>query len=214
MSQRFDNLESMEHGKANNHCVRKGTTAEIAALTNVKEGDVIANITTKKLLVNVGTDTEPVFTDSFVPIGVIRLWAGSIDSIPSGWLRCNGAQNLIATYPDLHTVVGDKFGDADDLKFRVPDFETDSRFAIGANDDTEVGEKGGESEHVLTVDEMAAHSHTAVRFDNSIQTELGIHTIQSFNNYFVSTGTVGGNQAHENIPPYVGMIFIIKARRN
>lgn len=53
----------------------------------------------------IGTNTTQLATTAFVqaaiPSGVIMLWSGSIASIPSGWLLCNGSSGT----PDLR----DKF---------------------------------------------------------------------------------------------------------
>lgn len=43
-------------------------------------------------------------------IGDIRMWAGAIADIPSGWLFCNGATVNIQDYPDLAEAIGGQFG--------------------------------------------------------------------------------------------------------
>lgn len=54
-----------------------------------------------------------------VPVGIISPYAGS--SAPTGWLFCNGASLLRASYPALFAVLSTTYGAADGTHFNVPD---------------------------------------------------------------------------------------------
>lgn len=59
----------------------------------------------------------------FEPItpGVCVLWTGTAGSIPSGWLRCNGAAVSRSVYARLFAVTGTTFGVGDgSTTFNVP----------------------------------------------------------------------------------------------
>jgi len=91
-----------------------------------------------------GTNTTQIATTAFVlangvPSGAIMLWSGSIASIPSGWLLCNGSSGT----PDLR-----------------------SRFVVGAGTTYAVAATGGSADatlvshtHTATVTDPG-HFHT------------------------------------------------------
>ncbi len=41
------------------------------------------------------------------------------DSIPEGWLECDGSSRSTKTYKDLHDVIGDRYGKGED-SFKLP----------------------------------------------------------------------------------------------
>lgn len=80
------------------------------------------------------------------------------------------------------------------------------RFLLLAGDNYSAGDIGGESEHVLTINEMPSHNHTMLFTFAGSGSGTGIP-------YSGSTSIVGGdaapcqhtggNQAHNNMPPYI-----------
>jgi microcystin-dependent protein len=68
-----------------------------------------------------------------VPSGFIGLWSGSVASIPSGWVLCNGSNST----PDLRNF-----------------------FIVGAGDAYAVGATGGANTVALSAAELAAHTHS------------------------------------------------------
>lgn len=91
--------------------------------------------------------------------GLIAMWPS--DSIPDGWLLCDGSSLLRATYPDLYAAIGTTFGSADGTHFNVPNLK--GRVAVGKDgSQTEfdaMGETGGAKTHTLTSAEMPSHTH-------------------------------------------------------
>lgn len=80
---------------------------------------------------------------------------------PTGWLLCDGASYLRATYPALFSIIGTTFGAADGTHFSVPDLR--DRFPIGkgvAVASDALGETGGVTAVTLTAAESGLQSHT------------------------------------------------------
>jgi microcystin-dependent protein len=73
------------------------------------------------------------FVRSIIPAGVILMWSGSVASIPSGWLLCNGSSGT----PDLR-----------------------DRFIVGAGSSYAVGATGGSATNTLTTSELPSHTHS------------------------------------------------------
>ena len=89
------------------------------------------------------------------------------------------------------------------------------RMLIGASEDFPIGSEGGEKEHVLNVNEMPRHSHnikTNGRFTvanimgngmSGIPSEKpGWGSYRPAHWYELWNEESGGNQAHNNMPPY------------
>lgn len=80
------------------------------------------------------------------------------------------------------------------------------RFLLGAGDTYAEGATGGEATHILTINEMPSHYHGA---GNGGQFTVYNGTIGLANGSYYSrgnqanTGSVGGGQAHNNLPPYL-----------
>ncbi|MDE3185291.1 MAG: hypothetical protein KGM16_17905 [Bacteroidota bacterium] len=118
-----------------------------------------------------------------VPKGIISMWSGAIVDIPWGYALCDGTNGT----PNLS-----------------------GRFIVGYNatdtDYNAIGKSGGEKQHILTIAEMPAHTHTqtGIAAANSGTSGTGA------NNGTSNTGSTGGGLAHENRPPYYTLAYIIK----
>lgn len=72
----------------------------------------------------------------------------------------------------------------------------------------EIGKKGGEKEHVLTIDEMPSHRHKqALIGSNQAPDGAAYNWVNSNNNRYLYEGddlaiASGGGQAHNNLQPY------------
>ena len=50
-----------------------------------------------------------------------------VDTVPTGWLKCDGASKLRATYPGLYSVIANKYGTpASVTEFYLPNLYTTS----------------------------------------------------------------------------------------
>lgn len=143
-----------------------------------------------------------------LPKGAIIMWSG--EKAPDGWAICNGEYN--ETYG----------GNLPDLR---------GRFIVGVgksnNGDTTYALKatGGKEKVQLSQDEMPRHKH-ALRWENKFHDNSKDEGKQGWtaNNKFTgvyatnrdggsgsdAVENTGGNQAHENRPPYYALYYIMK----
>jgi len=119
-----------------------------------------------------------------IPSGGIIMWSGAINAIPSGWALCDGQNNT----PDLR-----------------------DRFVVGAGDSYSVNATGGANTVTLTVDEMPSHTHLTANSQTgtAVDYPTGAGFMVTGNNGNTSSST-GGNQPHENRPPYYALAYIMK----
>ena len=101
------------------------------------------------------------------PPGTVLAYAG--ESVPAGYLECNGRELKKADYPELFAAIGNVYGGIPGATFNLPDCQ--SRTVVGAGqgsgDDDEgrtftdraLGSRFGEEKHHLTVEELPTHSH-------------------------------------------------------
>jgi microcystin-dependent protein len=132
--------------------------------------------------------------------GDIKIGAGTQTE---SWLLCDGGEYPIATYEALYSAIGDAFGETASGWFKVPDLR--DKFILGAGGDASTGDTGGESEHTLTVDEIPAHTHTytAATLSAGLIGEIPASVAEP--NPFSNTGSTGGGEAHNNMPPYLAL---------
>lgn len=80
------------------------------------------------------------------------------------------------------------------------------RFLLAAGDAYTSGSTGGEAQHTLTVDEMPAHSHlTGIQSNACGYIDGGSSAVVHFDPSGRSTANSGGNQPHNNMPPYLAV---------
>lgn len=140
-----------------------------------------------------------------VPVGTIVAYPTI--NLPEGWLPCDGRQISQAQFPNLFALIG----------ATVPDLR--SRFIIGAGQGPGLGSygmrtTGGEERHKLDASEMPAHSHNMGIGGGNRSASPGPGNSEGYtsNNtvYVAYTTTAGGDQPHNNIPPYYALIYMIK----
>ena len=148
------------------------------------------------------------------PVGSITMYGGS--SAPNGWLYCNGQEVSRTIQSNLFNAIGITFGNGDgSTTFNLPDLR--DRFPLGDNSiggadagrvsnfSTDVGDSGGEDEHQLTIDEMPSHDHSFLAPSGAGSAADGASGSSTRR-----TGETGGDQAHNNMPPFLAVSFIIK----
>ena len=127
-----------------------------------------------------------------ISTGMIIMWSGSVATIPTGWVLCDGNNST----PDLRDkfIVGAKQDDGGIAKSNVKG---------------SLLQTGGAHEHTLAESEMPSHTHSYTR--NSNGPGAGEVTgLLSFNPTSPTTGATGGDGAHENCPPFYALAYIMK----
>tara|TARA_B110000879_G_scaffold55022_1_gene77743 strand:+ start:64 stop:804 length:741 start_codon:yes stop_codon:yes gene_type:complete len=156
-----------------------------------------------------------------IPSGGIIMWSGSVGSIPTGWVLCNGSNGS----PDLR-----------------------NRFVVGAGSTYAVNDTGGTDSVSLSTANLPAHSHsfsgsgttntegnhthgsvaqphpsdtgrdgdsgsgsTGLNYSNRLGNSTGAagshsHTVSISG----TTGNQGSGSSHENRPPYYALAYIFK----
>lgn len=154
-----------------------------------------------------------------LPVGTII--PNLFQSFPPNWLVCGGQTLLRVDWPELYAVIHNVFIiDAD--HFFVPNLR--GRFPMVAGTGTGlttryIGQQGGEEQHTLNVGEMPAHEHysgTSITFSDVLTPPAAgawrYVAAQSGVGWSVAyEATRGGDQPHENMPPFAVIQYSIIA---
>jgi microcystin-dependent protein len=172
-----------------------------------------------------GTNTTQLATTAFVlansvPTGVINMWGTG--TAPTGYLLCAGAAVSRSTYAALFAVIGTTFGVGDgSTTFNLPNYT--NRMPYG----TTVAATGGSADAIVV-----SHTHTATSTDSGhshVQAATipnsgidgspystgnagfgGISTQSATANITTTVNSTGSSGTNANLPPYLGINFIIK----
>lgn len=129
---------------------------------------------------------------------------------PDNMLPCDGTTYNRVDYPNLYAVLDNAFIlDAD--TFKTPDLE--NRTIVGSGDLYTVGQLFGEAEHTLIIDEMPSHQHSGI--PEFIDTAAGLEVALASEEVpliSANTGFTGGDGAHNNIQPSLGLRYGIVAQ--
>ncbi len=157
--------------------------------------------TTAAPTVSASDDSTKIATTAFVrdivPTGVIVMWSGSVATIPSGWLLCDGTNST----PDLR-----------------------NRFIVGAGSTYSVAGTGGSADaivvshtHTLT-DPGHAHSYNRDALDlldGGPFTRRSGTGADANNTSTATTGitiaSTGSSGTNANLPPYYALAYIMKS---
>jgi len=142
-------------------------------------------------------------------VGTLVLYFG--DTPPQGTLECNGAELLIADYPQLAahllTIPGDPFeaNPESDEYFFLPDYRGMVMMGAGnSGSGANGGNQGliqGEVSHTLSTGEIPSHNHT-----EGVVGITGVFVAPGEVPAIVAgassvTGSTGGGDAHNNLQP-------------
>jgi microcystin-dependent protein len=155
-----------------------------------------------------------------IPAGLVSIWPSN--TIPLGWLLCDGTGYATATYPALFAAIGTTYGSSGG--FQVPDMRTFVPYYTGTLNAT-----GGTSTETLTAAQsgLVAHVHKYQDFyHNSQYTNVtdsgsGVSGIRNAASALETSSElvigstaylngVGASAAHTNLQPYLLINFIIK----
>jgi len=146
---------------------------------------------------------------------------------PKGWALTDGQLLPINQNQALFSLLGTTFGGDGRVNFGLPDLRSRTPIHVGSGHN--LGERGGEQAHTLSIAEVPTHVHVAVGSSAGASTVAPAgNTLakgQASNgnpiNYYDTTATnlaamnagtvanVGGNQAHLNLQPFLTLSFCI-----
>lgn len=170
---------------------------------------------------------------SNIPVGAILIYGSATP--PADHLLCDGSEVSRSTYSDLFTVLGVTFGAGNGTTtFNLPDLKGRAPMGVGTGSSLTaraMGDKTGTETHALITSEMPSHTHSVTdpghthtssfiaaatvvgphitRSSGAATTERTINT--STDTTGVTIADTGGDDAHENMAPYLVCPFIIRA---
>lgn len=149
---------------------------------------------------------------------------------PFGWALCDGQLLAISQNPALFSLLGTYYGGNGTSTFALPNLQGSAPMnqgnGLGLTPRT-LGEVGGETGVTLLVTEMPAHTHTAknavasntgtpgptVTFGGGGRGKEPAYAPASTQNAALllprAVSLTGGNQPHNNMPPYLTLNFVI-----
>lgn len=158
----------------------------------------------------------------------IRIFAGNF--APTGWALCNGQILPISQNTALFSLLGTNFGGNGTSTFGLPNLQGSAPLGAGQGPGLSqrvLGVTGGEQTVTLLNSQIPAHAHTAMAsavggVDSPTnaawgesklgKTPMSVYAASGANNVAMNPQaltTAGGNQPHNNLPPYLCLTFII-----
>lgn len=167
-----------------------------------------------------GTNTTQLATTAFViansiPSGLISMWSGSIASIPSGWVLCNGSNGtpdlrnrfIVGAHSDATGVANTTITGSSTLTGGTKDAIVVSHTHTATSSVSDPGHihsftnplaGGPNSGQIMRGDVLQATAYTQTA---SASTGISVTT---------SISTVGDSGTNQNLPPYYALAFIMK----
>ena len=183
------------------------TSSGTLAVTGNLTLDGASGTASTTVLTSAGSGATPTWASPF-PSGMIVLWSGATDAIPTGWVLCNGSNST----PDLR-----------------------NRFVVGAGDTYSVNATGGSADATLVSHTHSAtssvtdpgHFHEIMQklqgaFANNgafiqpastqISNSFTNNSATNTTGISVSTSlsTAGSSANNANLPPYYALAYIMK----
>jgi microcystin-dependent protein len=160
-------------------------------------------------------------------VGEVRMFSGGF--APVGWALCNGQILPISQNTALFSLLGTNYGGNGTSNFALPNLQ--GAFPIHAGSSAGpglsqrlVGETGGAESVTLTASQLPAHGHATEAVSAATTGTPGstVSLAPTSNgsalyrapDVYLNTGAAdmgasGGNGAHNNLPPYLAVTFII-----
>lgn len=158
-------------------------------------------------------------------IGVIWMFGGNF--APRNWALCDGQLLPISQYQALFSILGTIYGGDGRTTFALPEMRGRVSMHAGSGPGLtprQLGARSGQEAVNLTIQEIPNHSHpTAVQVNNTSGEEsnasgqfISNHAsafnedgVANQNLGGVTSGAVGGSQAHNNMQPYCVVNYVI-----
>ena len=149
-----------------------------------------------------------------VPVGTVVSWVGN--TLPDGWLWCDGAYISEEKFPVLFKLLKDSnYIINAQGQVQLPSMR--GKFLLGTSSTYKNGTTGGTGSMKLELKHIPSHSHSitfkrgsAGQVDTADQISIG--NIYGTNQKTYTTNSVGSGEIFSIMPPYYALNFIIKAR--
>ena len=169
---------------------------------------------------NDGTPVQ-LYPSDIVPSGVICIWSGNQNNIPSGWALCdgnNGTPNLSNKFVlGYGTKSCGSTGGAETVSLSTANMPSHSHNASVNVSGLSVSEGGAHTHNITGLGTVGVYSGPNDAIEESryssktlTTTSSGKHTHTISGSASVSIGTTGSNMAHNNMPPYYVLCYIMK----
>src|SRR5438309_7341183 len=157
----------------------------------------------------------------------IRIFTGNF--APKGWALCDGQLMPISQNTALFSLLGTTYGGDGKSNFALPNLQGCAPMQAGQGPGLslrDLGETGGEQTVTLLQTEMPAHSHgvqaaatgggvsspASNDWSSGLKGHAPAYAASGANNVQMNpfgTSIAGGNLPHNNMPPFLGLTFII-----
>lgn len=141
---------------------------------------------------------------------------------PKGWALCSGQVLSINQNQALFSLLGTTYGGDGSVNFALPNLQ--GRVPIHMGNNFVLGQMGGAEINTLTINEIPAHSHTVGASSGSPNAGSPAGNVWASNTgyspyansvkvnesmYSAALDSTGGNQAHNNMSPFLTLNFCI-----
>ncbi|HEY5999198.1 MAG TPA: tail fiber protein [bacterium] len=150
------------------------------------------------------------------------MFAGNFEPWP--WFFCDGRLLQIVQHTALFSILGTTYGGNGTTTFALPDLR--GRFPVGIGQGPglsphDLGEVAGTESVALTSNQMPAHTHQLQALNAAGTTSSPAGAVQAAGRNLYAAGSpnatlsgaavsaTGGSQPHPNMPPYLGINYII-----
>jgi len=163
-------------------------------------------------------------------VGEIRMFAGNF--APAGWMFCDGSLLPISENETLFQLIGTTYGGDGQSTFGLPNLQSRVPIHMGTDNGSgvtyQIGEAGGTENVTLTMQQIPVHNHQAVAtsdggtllspangvFAQPSSTQAGTVFYDSavpgsLTMAPTAVTSLGGNQPHDNMQPYLVVSYII-----
>lgn len=147
----------------------------------------------------------------------------SFNYAPKAWAFCDGQSLPIAQNQALFSILGTTYGGDGQTTFALPDLR--GRVPIHFGSGVNLGDRGGEEQHVLTVSEVPSHTHvltvsSAAATSSSPSGNVLATAPATLGDVYgqqnqpqglhpSAVSTAGNSQPHPNMQPFLTVGFMI-----
>jgi microcystin-dependent protein len=157
-------------------------------------------------------------------VGEIRMFGGNF--APVNWMFCNGQLLPISEYDTLFNLIGTTYGGDGQSTFALPNLQGRLPVHMGQGSGLSsyvIGQSAGVETVTLTTNQIPIHTHVPLSRGAGSEspnpagmlwgaTDAAAYATPPPSGAFMNAGTIGlagGNQPHDNMPPYLTINFII-----